>query len=124
MVHNNSTFPSYQNWKKIVTDEILALESDTWSQFCEVHPYMCVAQACFQNMPPCHFWPLADEYPDLVTRMHAHVRLMGKFGLNGSDSCLKDTEGTLCFICKEDIENLDHFLLDCPQFKEKFGSIS
>ena len=34
-----------------------------------------------------------------------------------------DTEGALCFICKEDIENTDHFLLDCPQFKENFDSI-
>ena len=31
--------------------------------------------------------------------------------------------GTLCFICEEDIENLDYLLLDCPQFKENFDSI-
>ena len=36
---------------------------------------------------------------------------------------LKDTESALCFICKEDIENADHFLLDCPHFKENFDSI-
>ena len=40
-----------------------------------------------------------------------------------SVSWLKDTEGALCFICEEDIENTDHFLLDCPQFKENFDSI-
>ena len=34
-----------------------------------------------------------------------------------------DTEGAHCFICKEDIENTDHFLLDYPQFKENLGSI-
>ena len=49
---------------------------------------------------------------------------MGNIGFNGSVPWLKDTEGTLCFICKEDIKNLDHFLLECPQFKEKFSSIS
>ena len=48
---------------------------------------------------------------------------MGNFGLNGSVPWLKGTEGTLCFICKEDIEILDHFLLDCPQFKENFNPI-
>ena len=74
-------------------------------------------------MPPHHFWSLADEYPDLVTRMHTQVMLMGKFGLNGSIPWLKDTEGTLCFICTEDIENLDHFLADCPQLRENFDSI-
>ena len=90
-----------QNWKKIVRDKILAL----WSQFCEVHLDMRVTQACFENMPPHHCWSLADEYPDLVTRMHTQVRLMGNSGLNGSVPWLKDTEGTLCFVCKEDIEN-------------------
>ena len=47
---------------------------------------------------------------------------MGNFGLNASVPWLKDTEGALCFICKEVIENTDHFLLDCPQFKENFDS--
>ena len=32
-------------------------------------------------------------------------------------------EGTICFICKEDIEKLDHFLLDCSPFKENLDSI-
>ena len=43
---------------------------------------------------------------------------MFTFGLNGSVPELKDTEGTLCFISKEDIKNLDYFLLAYPQFKE------
>ena len=84
---------------------------------------MRITQACFENMPPHHFWSLADEYPDLVIHMHKQVRLMGNSGLNRSVPWLKDTEGILCFICKEDIENLDHFSLDCAQFKENFDSI-
>ena len=59
---------------------------------------------------------IADEYPDLVTRLHTQARLVGNFDL-------KDTEGALRFICKEDIENIDHFLLDCSQFKENVDSI-
>ena len=85
-LYNNSTFPSYQNWKKIVRDKILAFESETWSQFCEAHLDMRVTQACFENMPPHHFWSLADKYPDLVIRIHTQFRLMGNFGLNGSVS--------------------------------------
>ena len=83
------------------------------------------AQACFENMPPRHFWSLADVYPDSVTRirMHTKVRLMGNLSIHGSVPWLKDNEGTLCFIYKDDIENLDHFLLDCPQFKDNFDSI-
>ena len=30
---------------------------------------------------------------------------MGNFGLNGSVPWLNDTEGTLCFFGKEDVEN-------------------
>ena len=118
--YNNSTFPCYQNWKKIVRCKILAFESETWSQFCEAHPDIRVTQASFENMPPHHFWSSTDKYSDLVTRMHTQVRLMSNFGLNGSVPWLKDTKGALRFICKQDIENLNHFLLDCPQ---NFGSI-
>ena len=48
---------------------------------------------------------------------------MGSFSLNGSVPWLKDTEGALCFICKEDVENAFHFFLGCPQFKENFDSV-
>ena len=41
---------------------------------------------------------------------------MGNFDFNAPVPWLKDTEGTLCFICKEYIENTDHILLDCSQF--------
>ena len=32
-------------------------------------------------------------------------------------------EGALCLICKEDVKNTCHFLLDCPQFEENFDSV-
>ena len=63
------------------------------------------------------------EYPDLITRLHTQAMLISNFGLNASVPWLKNTEGALCFICKEDIENTNHFLLDCPQFKENFDLI-
>ena len=69
------------------------------------------------------FWSIADEYLDLVTRLHTQARLMGNFGFSASVPWLKDTEGALCFIFKEDIVNTDHFLLDCPQFEENCDSI-
>ena len=84
---------------------------------------MHVVQSCFENMSIQQFWFIADEYPELVTRLHTQARFMGNFGLNASVPWLKDTEGALYFICKEDIENTDHLLLDCPQFKENFDSI-
>ena len=59
-----------------------------------------------------------------MTCKDTQVRIMNNFGFNGSVPWLKGTECTLCCICEEDIENLDHFLLECPQFKEKFSYIS
>ena len=82
-----------------------------------------IIQTCFENISPPDFWSLTDEYPDLVTRLHTQARLMGSFGLNGSVPWLKDTEGALCFVCKEDIENTYDFFLDCPQFKGNFDSV-
>ena len=120
---NDPTLPTYTDWKRIVRDKIQVFEGDAWPQFCNSHPDMHVAQSCFENMSIQQFWSIADEYPDLVTRLHTQARLMSKFGLNASVPWLKDTEGALCFICKEDIENTYHFLLDCPQFKENFDSI-
>ena len=49
---------------------------------------------------------------------------MGSFGHNDSVLWLNDTEGALCCIYKEDIGNTCHIFLDCPQFKENFGSVS
>ena len=121
--YNSSTFPSYENWKRIVRDRIRVFEKDAWLQFCDNHPDIHIIQTCFENLSPPDFWSLADEYPDLVTRLHTQARLMGGFGLNGSVPWLKDTEGALCFICKEDVENTCHFFLDCPQFKENFDSV-
>ena len=66
---------------------------------------MHIIQTCFENISPSDFWSLADQYPDLVTRLHTQARLMGRFGLNDSVPWIRDTEGALCFICKEDIEN-------------------
>ena len=116
---NNSTFPTYTDWKRMVRDWIF--ESEAWSQFCDSHPDMHVAQTCFGNMSNQQFWSIADEYPDLGTRLHTQARLMGNFGLNVSVPWLK--AHFVCFIYKEDIENTDHFLLDCPQFKENSDSI-
>ena len=120
---NNSTFPTYTDWKRTFRDRIQVFERDAWSQFCDCHPDIHVAQTCSESLSIQQFWSIADVYPDLLTRLHTQARLMGNFGLNASVPWPNDTEGALCFICKEDIQNTDHFLLDCPYFKETFGSI-
>ena len=69
------------------------------------------------------FWAIADIYPDLVAGRHIHVRLLGNFGLNVEIAWLAETDGPLCFTCKEDNETLCHYFFDCPTFKPKFDSL-
>ena len=93
-------------------------QNEVWSDFCWTHPYLKQANDCSNNVPPYHFWSLANRYPDLVSRLHVQVRIMGNFGLNGGILWLTNTEGTTCFVCKQGVETVNHFLLECPGFKE------
>ena len=34
-----------------------------------------------------------------------------------------NTEGATCFVCKQGVETVNHFLLECPGFKENFDSL-
>ena len=48
---------------------------------------------------------------------------MGQFGLNGEVPWLSDTDSALCFICKSQTEDFNHFAVNCPNFKEEFKSL-
>ena len=48
---------------------------------------------------------------------------MGSLGLNGGIPWLRNTEGTLCFICKQENETLSHFLFVCTSFRRHFDSV-
>ena len=84
---------------------------------------MHVAQACLLNTPPRQFWSLADDYPELVSHLHIQVRIVGNFGFNRGVPWLSHTQGALCFICKENFENVSHFLHDCTEFIQNFDSM-
>ena len=98
-------------------------ENDEWLSYCQDHPGMHVAQACLLNTPPCQFWSLADDYPDLVSRLHIQVRIMVNFGFNGGVPWLSHKQGALRFICKENVENVSHFPHDCTEFRQNFDCI-
>ena len=119
----DSSFPSYSHWNSIVKTKIRERESREWHQFCTDHPGMHVAQECLANVSPEQFWSIADNYPDLVKCLHVQIRLAGNFGLNGGVPWLLNTEGALCFICKENVENVNHFLLEYREFRNNFDSI-
>ena len=79
---------------------------------------MRVAQACLENISSDQFCSIADLYPDLVRHLHVQIRLMGNFGINGGVPWLTNTDGELCLLSKESVEDVSHFLLDCPNFRD------
>ena len=85
------------------------LEVNAWDTFITDRPDLYVAQACLEKTSPRKFWSISEQFPDLVCCLHTHVRLMGSLGLNGGIPWLKNTEDTLCFICKQENETLSHF---------------
>ena len=48
---------------------------------------------------------------------------MGQLGLNDRVSWLSSTDGALCFICKSETEDFNHFAFNCPNFREEFESL-
>ena len=119
----NSSFPTYRSWKSIVKRKIREFEDNAWLSFVREHPNYIIAQSCLANLSPQKFWSISCQYPDLVCRLHVQIRLMGSLGLNGGIPWLSNTDGALCFVCKRDTENLDHFLFDCPAFHGHFDSL-
>ena len=101
-------------------DKIFDFERHARDSFCESHPDMIVAHSCLENVPPFWFWLLANQFPDLVSRLHIQVRFMSNFGLNRCIPWLQNTDGAICFICKEESESVTHFLLDCSYFRNNF----
>ena len=99
------------------------LNKKAWNDFVYGHPSMQIAQACLENVSPQKFWSISEQHPDLVSRLHIQTRLMGNFGLNGGIPWLSNTDGAACFLCKLDIETVNQFLLDCPNFREHFDSL-
>ena len=112
-----STFRTYSNWKWIVKTKVRNVEENAWTDYCVNHPCMHIAQACLKNVTPYQFWCLADNYPDL------QIRLMGNFGPNCGVPWYAGTNGSLCLICKQGIEDVANFLLDCPFFKVNIDSV-
>ena len=84
---------------------------------------MRITHSCLENVPLFCFWSLANQFPDLVSRLHIQVRLMSNFGLNGCIPWLQSTDGAICFIRKEEIESVTDSLLDCSYFRNDFDSL-
>ena len=119
---NSSTFPTYGNWKSTVKkNKVRDWETRLWLEFCSRHPNMHVAQDCLENVSPSKYWYLADLYPDLVSRLHIQIRLMGNLCLNGGIPWHFNTDGSLCFICKGNTETVCYHFIECLPFRDNYS---
>ena len=80
---------------------------------------MQIAQVCIENVSPHQFRSIANNFRDLVRRLHVQMRLIGNCGLNGGIPWLSNTDGAHCFFFKESIEDVSHFFFDCSEFNSK-----
>ena len=115
----NSVFPVYSVWKATVRRKVCENQNDVWSDFCLKLPDLKLAS----DFPPDHFWSLSNHYPDFVSWLHVQIRIMGDIGLNDGIPWLTNTEDATCFVCKQGVETVNHFLLECPLFKENIDPL-
>ena len=78
---SESIFPCYENWN--VREQKPRKREYHLVSFCIHHSALQSAQVCLENVSPHQFWSIANNFPDLVSRLHVQIRLMGNFGLNG-----------------------------------------
>ena len=57
--------------------KIREFEVNTWKNFVITHPSYKLAETCLDLVSPQMFWSISNQYPDLVTRLHVQIRLMG-----------------------------------------------
>ena len=63
------------------------------------------------------FWSISNQYPDLVTRLHVRIRLMGNFGFSAYVPWTIRADESFCFVCKEARDDL------CSYFRKNFDSL-
>ena len=76
-----------------------------------------------EKLSPQRFWSISNQYPDLGTRLHVQIRLMGNFGFSACVPWTIRADEFLCFVCKEAKDDLYHFLFVCPYFRKNFDSL-
>ena len=69
---------------------------------------------------PQMFWSTSNQCPDLVTRPHVQIRLMGTFIFCAYVPWAIRANEFLCFVCKEAKDDLYHFLFHCSYFRKNF----
>ena len=106
------------------TSQKISKYEDYCPIYCKNHSLMNLANSYFSNISPLQFWTISEQYPDLVKHLQKQVKLMGQFSVNGGVPWPSNTDGALCFICKSETEDFNHFVVNCSNFRKEFESLS
>ena len=103
--------------------KVREFEENTWKNFVLAHPSYKLAETYLNLVSPHMFWSVSNQYPDLVTRLHVQIRLMGNVGFSACVPWTIRADESLCFVCNEADDGLCHFLFDCSYFRKNFDSL-
>ena len=120
---SDSVFPTYSLWKSIVKTKIREFEVNTWKNVVIAYPSYKLAETCLDLVSPQMFWSISTQYPDLVTRLHVQIGLMGNFGFSAYVPWTIRADESLCFVCKEAKDAFNLFYFDCSYFRKNFDSL-
>ena len=112
--NNSFIFPTYSNCKNIV--ETISFILINQPGIATVTP---ILKCKCDNLS---FLVSSRPFPRL-SRLHVEVRMMGQFGFSEGIPWLRHSDRTFCFLCKQDVESVTHFFLDCSYFKQNFLSL-
>ena len=86
--------------KAIVMSKVKVFEENAWNAFVLEHRKFDFAKSWLQLVPRQKFRLISSFYPDLVSRIHVQMRLIGNFGLNTSIPWAETTDSIISFISK------------------------
>ena len=81
--------------------KIREFKVNTWKNFVIAHRSYKLAETCLDLVSSQMFLSISNQCPDLVTRLHVQIRLMGNFGFSACLPWSIRADESLCFVCKE-----------------------
>ena len=108
---------SYGEWKCTLRNRISIFENSLWETYTENHSHMSLFHQTLTEISPSNYWKITSLYPDLVSKVNIQLRLIGNYGLQSGLPWLRKEKSDACLLCKTESEDLSHFVLRCPYFR-------
>ena len=115
---------NYPEWKCTLKNRINTYENCLWETYVESHLHLSLLHQTFSEISPTGYWTITSLYPDLVPKLNIQLRLMVNFGLQSGLPWLRKENIDKCLFCNLESEDLYHFVLRCPYFRNdwiRFG---